>query len=144
MVYCGDAVFPWEVYRKAAEAFWDTDSDPHVRQGPSSFPDKDALMQLGDASLLEVMRTCRKQLSENPRDKVFGILGLLPVETQREFPVDYSQSVKTVYTDVVDYLISTTDRLDVIRESIHFPINVNNAGLPSWCPDCKYSKAIHM
>ncbi|OAK98292.1 HET-domain-containing protein, partial [Phaeosphaeriaceae sp. SRC1lsM3a] len=138
MVYCGDAVYPWDIYKKAAQAFWGSDSDPHVRQGPSSFPDKDALMQLGDASLLEVMRTCRKQLSENPRDKVFGILGLLPVATQREFPVDYSQSVKTVYTDVVDYLISTTDQLDVIRESIHFPIHVSNAGLPTWCPDWSY------
>jgi hypothetical protein len=100
------------------------------------------IMQRGDESLLEVMRTCRKKLSENPRDKVFGILGLLPEDTQREFPVDYSQSIKTVYTDVVDYLISTTDQIDVIRESIHFPIHVNTTGLPTWCPDCEFELLI--
>jgi hypothetical protein len=55
------------------------------------------------------MRACRKKLSENPRDKVFGILGMLPKQILREFPVDYKQSVKTVYIDVVDYIISTTE-----------------------------------
>jgi hypothetical protein len=59
--------------------------------------------------LLGVMRACRKKLSENPRDKVFGILGMLPKQILREFPVDYKQSVKTVYIDVVDYIISTTE-----------------------------------
>jgi hypothetical protein len=140
-VYCGHSILPWELYRQAADAFWGRDSDPHIRQGPASFPQMSEIMQRGDESLLEVMRTCRKKLSENPRDKVFGILGLLPEATQREFPVDYSQSVKTVYTDVVDYLISTTDQLDVIRESIHFPIHVNTTGLPTWYPDCKLKLA---
>jgi hypothetical protein len=135
MVYCGYSIFPWEVYQKAAEVYWDKESDPHIRQGPSSFPNRDTLKQLRDESLLEVMRACRKKLSENPRDKVFGILGLLSDTTQRDFPVDYSQSVKAVYTDVVDHLVSTTDKLDVIRETIHFPLHVNSTGLPSWCPD---------
>ncbi|KAL5118954.1 hypothetical protein ACEQ8H_003083 [Pleosporales sp. CAS-2024a] len=135
MVYCGQSVLPWEVYQTAADAFWGKDSDPHIRQGPSSFPDRNALLQLGDRSLLEIMRACRKKLSENPRDKVFGILGLVPEVNEHKFPVDYSESVKTVYTNVVDYLISTTDQIDVIRESIHFPLHVNTTGLPSWCPD---------
>ncbi|KAF3001383.1 hypothetical protein E8E13_006867 [Curvularia kusanoi] len=134
-VYCGHSHHPWEIYQTAADIFWDKDSDPHIRQGPSSFPDRNALRQLGDESLLEVLRVCRKKLSENPRDKVFGILGLLSEETQRDFPVDYSQSVKAVYTDVVDHLVSTTDSLDVIREAIHFPLHVNSTDLPSWCPD---------
>lgn len=137
-VYCGCSIFPWEVYRQAAQAFWPIEDDPHVRQGPSSFPDMKELVKLGDSSLLEVLRACRKKLSENPRDKVFGILGLLPETIQHEFPVDYNQSIKTVYTDVVDYLISTTERLDVIRESIHFPFPPSTTGLPSWCPDCVY------
>jgi hypothetical protein len=134
-VYCGRSVLPWETYLQAAQAFWDRNSDLHVRQGPSSFPDQSLLTQLDEESLLEVMRACRRKLSENPRDKVFGILGMLPQATQAMFPVDYSQSVKTVYIDVVDYLISSTEYLDVIRESIHFPVHVNTTGLPSWCPD---------
>ncbi|KAH7090323.1 heterokaryon incompatibility protein-domain-containing protein [Paraphoma chrysanthemicola] len=134
-VYCGDSVFSWEVYRRVAEIFWDKESDPHIRQGPASFPELESLWQLGDESMLEVMRACRKKLSENARDKVFGVLGLLPEETRRGFSCDYSQTIKTVYMDVVDFLVSATHQLDVIRESIHFPLHVNSMGLPSWCPD---------
>jgi hypothetical protein len=135
VVYCGFSVQPWETYRQAAEAFWGPESDPHLRQGPASFPDRSMLALFGNESLLEVMRACRKKLSENPRDKVFGILGMLPEDVQQEFPVDYSQSIKTVYTNVVAYLIFNTDCIDIIRESIHFPLHVNSTGLPSWCPD---------
>lgn len=135
LVYCGSSLFPWEIYLQAADAFWDKDIELHLRQGPSSFPNMSTLVDLGEESLLEVMRACRKKISENPRDKVFGILGMLPEATRNEFPVDYNQSIKTVYTDVVDYMITTTDQLDVIRESIHFPLHVNSTSLPSWCPD---------
>jgi hypothetical protein len=135
MVYCGYSMLPWETYRQTAELFWDSDSDPHIRQGPSSFPDRSLLTQLGDEGLLEAMRVCRRKLSEDPRDKVFGVLGMLPPAIQQEFPVNYSQSVRNVYIDVVDYLISTTDCLDVLRESIHFPLHVDITKFPSWCPD---------
>jgi hypothetical protein len=43
MVYCGDSVLSWEVYKEASGAIWDNESDPHVRQGPSSFPDMNSL-----------------------------------------------------------------------------------------------------
>ncbi|KAH7075820.1 heterokaryon incompatibility protein-domain-containing protein [Paraphoma chrysanthemicola] len=141
-VYCGDSVFSWEVYRRAAEIFWDKESDPHIRQGPATFPKLESLRQLGDESMLEVLRACRKKLSENARDKVFGVLGLLPEETQRGFSCDYSQSTKTVYMDVVDFLVSATNQLDVIRESIHFPLHVNSVGLPSWCPDWSHNPEV--
>jgi hypothetical protein len=136
MVYCGHSCLPWEVYRKAADAFWDDQSDPHVRQGPRSFPDRSDLLQYGNESLLEGLRAFRKKLSENPRDKVFGILGMVSEDTQRVLPVNYGLSVKTVYTDVVDHLISWTGRVDVIRESMVSPGGVSTTGLPTWCPDC--------
>lgn len=136
-VYCGSSQLPWEVYEAASNAFWEQENDPQLRQGPSSFPNVKSLMGLGAHTLLEVLRACRKKVSENPRDKVFGILGMLPEETRKELPVNYDQSIKTLYIDVVDHVVSSTRRLDIIRESIHFPLHVNPAGLPSWCPDCE-------
>lgn len=164
-VYCGSQKLPWHTYRLASYIFWRhrTDIDFYfpgtsapgfsqsissnqssysqalVHQGPSSLPDVGSLTDLGDASLLEIMRACRPKLTSDPRDKVFGILGILPEDTRAEFPIDYSLSVKEVYTNVVDYLLSTTERLDIIRESIHFPQPSTNGGgtplLPSWIPD---------
>ncbi|KAF1851755.1 HET-domain-containing protein [Cucurbitaria berberidis CBS 394.84] len=134
-VYCGSSKLPWEAYETVSNAFWGHVSDPQLRQGPSSFPNIASLVQLGANSLLEVLRACRNKFSENPRDKVFGVLGMLPEETRKELPIDYDQPVKALYIDVAAHIISSTGRLDVIRESIHFPVHVSSAGLPSWCPD---------
>jgi hypothetical protein len=85
--------------------------------------------------LLEVLYLCRTKLAADPRDKVFGILGLLPQEIRDQFPPNYSLSVKDVYTNVVDFLLTSTGRLDVICEAIHYPLHLSPIRLPSWVPD---------
>lgn len=87
------------------------------------------------------MRACRNKLTAVPLDKVYGILGLLSDRVRRDFPVNYKLSVKRLYLDVVDHILSTTQRVDVLRESIHFPLHVGNASLPSWCPDWSHIPA---
>ena len=160
-VYCGSSKLHWNVYKLASNVLWDHKADLDLTfpggyshesgqrasqnqftysqvlayQGPSSIPDIGSLMGLGEESLLEVMRACRRKLSADARDKVFGILGVLPEEIRTEFPVDYNLSVKEVYINVVDHLLFSTERLDVICESIHFPLHTSSANLPSWTPD---------
>ncbi|KAK2736972.1 heterokaryon incompatibility protein [Colletotrichum kahawae] len=160
-VYCGPRKLPWDVYREASHVFQrhkgDLDyyfpgnsqgrsyaraSQNHFTysqiltyQGPGSLPDVRAMRHYGEDSLLEVMRVCRRRFSSDPKDKVFGILGLLTEDVRKDFPVDYSLSVKEIYTNVVDFLISTTGRFDVICEAIHYPPHMNTASLPSWVPD---------
>lgn len=159
-VYCGSTKISWDVFEIASHIFFEhksildiqqsddlidkkqrrisqnhfTYSQVLVYQGPSSLPDVKVLMGL-EHPLLEVMRACRRKLTAKPHDKVFGILGVLPEHIRREFMVDYELSVKEVYIKVVDYVLSTTDRLDIIREAIHFPLHTGSAGLPTWCPD---------
>jgi hypothetical protein len=78
VVYCGSSKLPWYLHKKASDALWQHESDPYLWTGPSSFPDVQRLMVSGPNSLLEVLRACRRKLSENPRDKIFGVLGILP------------------------------------------------------------------
>jgi hypothetical protein len=59
----------------------------------------------------------------------------LPIEVRKEFLADYSVSVKEVYTEIVDYLLKTTERLDVICDAIHFPVYTGSANLSSFVPD---------
>lgn len=109
--------------------------------GPVSLPELDSLVSLGDGALLEVLRACRRKSSSDPKDKVFGILGVLDKEVREEFAVDYGKSAKDVYTDVVDVLLATTDRLDVICEAVHFPVYTSSANLPTWVPDWSHIPA---
>ncbi len=164
MVFCGGTTeLPWRVYQKAAHMFQyhkkDLDSlssatsvqssslnlalpSPFsysqvlVYEGPNSLLDMDSANSLlREGSLLNIMRAYRRKLASDPRDKIFGILGVLPEDVRKEFLVDYSLSIKEVYTNVADFLLSTTNCLDVICESIHFPKQAGVANLPSWVPD---------
>lgn len=161
VVYCGSTRLPWDVYKEASRVFQrhkgDVDyyfpansqgrtyaraSQNHFTysqilayQGPGSLPDVRSLVHFGEESLLEVMRACRRKFASDPKDKVFGILGLLSEDVRNEFSVDYGLSVKEIYTNVVDFLACTTGKLDVLCESIHYPLHTNTAGLPSWVPD---------
>ncbi|KAF2968002.1 hypothetical protein GQX73_g5554 [Xylaria multiplex] len=162
-VYCGDSVsLPWGIYKRAARAFErhkrDLDSyfpvdllprdrrqstlltplsysQALVYEGPNSLYDCGSLDEFGEESLLYVMRTYRRKLTSEPRDRIFGILGILPEVVRKGFPVDYNKSVKDIYTDVVDFLLYTTECLDVICESIHYPKQTSANKLPSWVPD---------
>jgi hypothetical protein len=160
-VHCGSTKLQWAVYQRASDAFrrhradldyyfpvGRTDSRRHtsslnqfsysqvlVYQGPGSLLDLRSDMGLGEGSLLEVLRACRRKLASDAKDKLYGILGVLPEETRKEFRADYSLSVKDVYTEVVDYLLKTTERLDVICDAIHFPVHTGSANLPSYVPD---------
>jgi len=134
-VYCGSSILPWHLYKKASEALWQHESGPYFWEGPSTFPEVQHLSALGPNSLLEVLRACRTKLSENPRDKIFGVLGLLPNDIRERLHVSYDTAVKSLYLDVAQLIISSTHRLDVIRESIPFPVQVSTVDLPTWCPN---------
>ena len=161
-VYCGTTCLDWRVYMTVSEAFTRHRSDIDryypgglydesgklwqsanqfsysqvlIHQGPGSFSNLKPILNLGDISLLQVLRLCRKKLAFDPRDKVFGILGVLPENIRDNFRVDYSLSAKEAYTDVVDYLLSTTERVDIICEAIYFPLCSSSMKLPTWVPD---------
>lgn len=160
-VYCGSTKLPWTVYQKASKTFsrHRTELDVYfpgsqrngrratvaptqfsysqvlVYEGPGSLPNLKSYVGLGQDSLLEVLRACRRKLASDPRDKLFAVLGALPEETRMEFRADYSLSVKDVYTEVVDYLLKTTESLDVVCDAIHFPVHTGSADLPSYVPD---------
>jgi len=114
-----------------------------VHQGPASFPDfrlfRDAHRDDNPNAtiLLDALCSCRRKFAADPRDKVFGILGVLPPRIREEFTPDYSLAPKEVYTDVVDYLLTTTSSLNVICEAVHFPLHSNAVthSLPSFVPD---------
>ncbi|KAK0627192.1 heterokaryon incompatibility protein-domain-containing protein [Immersiella caudata] len=145
-VYCGSSTLPWKVYKDAnnvfrqhesfiAHRFIDTSrttqrsfSDVLAWCGPGSFPDPEGLKR----GLLWVLRTCREKLASDPRDKVFGILGVCP-GIPTELSPDYSRPVREVYVDVVDHLLATTMRMDVVCEAIRNPNAATD--LPSWVPD---------
>lgn len=87
-----------------------------------------------DSLLLHILRLSRTKLASDPKDRVYGILGILPNELRDKFRVNYQLPIKEIYIDVVEILLGS-GHVDVICESIHFPAQISNANLPSWVPD---------
>lgn len=86
---------------------------------------------------LHVLRLSRTKLASDPKDRVYGILGILPQEIHDRLEVNYQLSIKQIYIDVVQILLDS-GHMDVICEAIHFPPQISNANLPSWVPDWSY------
>jgi Heterokaryon incompatibility protein (HET) len=73
----------------------------------------------------------------DPRDKVYGLLGLASdVQQQDEesdmMVPDYNKPLATVYAETTRFVVTRTGRLDILRvcEGFH-----RMPGLPSWTPD---------
>jgi hypothetical protein len=158
-VYCGPTTLPWKSYQCVSKlfsqyrnelAFNNRVQDKRrlatfpghfskeqilIHQGPASLPNLTHPRWYGEEALLRVLRTCRRKLASDPRDKLYGILGVLPTHIQKCFCVDYKLTVKDVYTGIVKFLLHETGKLDAICEAIHFPIHTSSTNVPTFVPD---------
>ncbi|KAH6876320.1 heterokaryon incompatibility protein-domain-containing protein [Thelonectria olida] len=76
--------------------------------------------------------------TSNPRDKVYGTLGLLETGTVPALPVRYTASVEDVYLDCAIHCIETTSSLDILSSIV----GPGCPSLPSWVPDCRIESRI--
>ena len=103
-----------------------------------------------NSTLLDVLSRFRATYSTDPRDKIYGLLGL--ATDNLDIIPDYNKSPQDVYIDVVRAQINATQDLDIITQSLwplgHTPSTSSNAAyiysqqpsylvenLPSWLPN---------
>ncbi|KAK7714059.1 hypothetical protein SLS64_004156 [Diaporthe eres] len=103
------------------------------RQILTSYPEDKPRVMAGVTPLAEYSHMVDQFDATNPRDKIYGLLGLgMPSDVQFLAP-DYSQSVADVYTR------ATARFLIQYQELIWLQFDNDNKSprhaLPSWCPD---------
>ncbi|KAH9877994.1 hypothetical protein J1614_003211 [Plenodomus biglobosus] len=87
-----------------------------------------------DRDTLGTLLRCRSSLATNPRDKVFGVLGLTTDAHTLDFRPDYKSEVHEAYTDIAFAIIKLEGSLDVLG----VPRGTGPSAaplLPSWAPD---------
>jgi len=153
-VHCGPGALPWSVFASATDLFKEHKPDLirafmgrfYSNGLRGSFPWEIYLCYhgpgllsrpsvLGITGFLRTLLAHRSKRCTEPRDRVYGVLGVVSEEVRTQFPVDYNISLVEVYTNVVDYLLMKNQILDVICASIHFPKHQSIERLPSWVPD---------
>lgn len=82
-----------------------------------------------DLPLSETLNNLRFLHSSNPRDKVYGILGLAK---SAQLEADYSLSVEATYERATRSIITESGMLDVLSQAL---VSQKSLQLPSWVPD---------
>ncbi|KAI0128025.1 heterokaryon incompatibility protein-domain-containing protein [Xylariales sp. AK1849] len=88
----------------------------------------------GKSSLLDVLARFKYALATDPRDKIYGLLGLA---TDPHVVISYEKTAQQVYTDVTASIIHAAGNLDIICQSPwrRFDQKGRLEGLPSWAAD---------
>lgn len=94
---------------------------------------QDVFQSWGYRGFVDILATFQYRQCFNPRDKVFGLLGLAPESFRSKIILDYSRSPEEVFTDVVLAAIAETGNLNVL--SYIYGRRARNLNLPSFIPD---------
>ena len=94
-------------------------------------------------SFMQIAAMCRDTVSTDPRDKIYGILGLaaeFELNGEANLIPDYSQTVAKVYITATAFVIRS--RADLACLTLVCDHSLKKIeGLPSWCPDYSASVA---
>lgn len=85
-----------------------------------------------NSTLLDVLARFKSTTATDPRDKIYGLLGLV---SQHDITVDYNKTTQQVYTDVAVSLINGSANLDILCQSPWSDLAYRMPDLPTWVPD---------
>ncbi|RSL52458.1 hypothetical protein CEP54_010913 [Fusarium duplospermum] len=117
IIQCGHSQMPWLIFSNAVCSL-----ESKGNQFPNSFQDA-----------LQAPVRMTPDPKPYPRDKVYGLLGLLPPEFRQKITPDYDAPVAKVYTDTALALIEHTRRLDLL--GVWNPEKSRETDCPSWVLD---------
>lgn len=86
--------------------------------------------------LLETLANCSSRNATDPRDKIYGLLGLCRREG---FEADYSESVSETYCRLVEHLMRWHRNLDVLSAVQYNCLRRDE--IPSWAPDWRNQRS---
>lgn len=89
--------------------------------------------QMEHIELLDLLHAFRERLSSDPRDKIFGLLGL--IQRDPRYPAlhaDYSLSTETVYQEIFISFLKDTGNLNLLVRQTEVERTLD---LPTWIPD---------
>lgn len=94
--------------------------------------DTEQLVQAGRAKgqFMCMLDLGRKSLAMDPKDKVYGLLGMLEASLSDHIVPDYNATVSQVFTDFAKAFIVANNSLELLEQCTW-----STKGMPSWVPD---------
>ncbi len=94
----------------------------------------DPLVSAPTRDLLTMLHMTRNCSSTDPRDKIYGLLGLVGERLQSLIPIDYSQSVDEVMTRAAAAIIISREDFEILAYA-SLRVRRTQKSLPTWVPD---------
>jgi hypothetical protein len=149
LMLCGECTIDWNELLRAARAMYASIGSTissirnqqirrsvlvldSAKKGFNLHPTK---REIGN--LIVLMKKTNTSNCEDPRDKLIGLIGVMPEADRADIEADYSKSVDQVYSDWAWKRITRRHRLDVLSACE----DSGRKGLPSWVPDFRSSWA---
>ena len=153
-VLCGERTLPWALFPRVFDLLSKTDEvintyiTNELLEVNFQF-DLAIWPNLETVSEIQVLQDCRSRgqrvnmyrllflsrtvFATDPRDKVYGMLGLMDDSVARLIKPDYTDTVVNVYRSFALATIEGTGSLDILRHS--GSIDDARSNIPSWLPD---------
>jgi hypothetical protein len=97
------------------------------------------LVQPDVTTMMQLLRYQSLRQTTDPRDKIYGVVGLVRVWRNGGLPVDYGLSVRHVYAMAFKYTVEQYQRLHILVHQARTTGAQRLAELPSWCPDWNHN-----
>lgn len=105
-IYWGEHCAPWDVFFRFAERCHPDQESAESRSARQLYSQRKA--KHSDSFLLcNLVEDCRDSLCEEPRDKIYGFVGIAHDCQNGSLPVDYSKSLYELYQDMLRYKCNT-------------------------------------
>jgi hypothetical protein len=150
---CGHRSISWDTFifgftmtfvnGKRASGGWPEDENfigalAQIREWVHRSESVPSVHYLHPVTLLDLLHDCRIFEATDPRDKVYGLLGIAPPDSEAtSVQVDYSKSVEEVYEDLANLILSSSGNLDLL--SVPQNSSQFSQRLPSWAPDWSHT-----
>jgi len=132
VMQCGKIVFDWALLSDIAFARA-SKRMPSLVSSQLSLEVMRAARDAGQSlTLFKALRLCRQLSCTNPRDRVYGMLGIASDEAKTHIKVEYTRSVEDIYTDAALAVLLTDEQPMLLLSNV---VCDSTLSLTSWVPD---------
>ncbi|KAK8113054.1 hypothetical protein PG984_013580 [Apiospora sp. TS-2023a] len=143
VVWCGPKVIPWDCLAHLCNEIRVQEFQPSPKAAflhssqYQNFSALDNFRKNRTMPLSHLLQCTRGYQATDPRDKLYALLGMASDVSYDELVPDYTQSVKSVYLNLVSFMVSRLHNLDVISSG---RLSSQIGTTPSWLPDWRVSQ----
>ena len=137
ILQCGNEVVPWNLIRLSVLRL--------VRKNSPSLSLSKALRRIRNSfcwphyTPLELLAGNEGRKCTDPRDRIYGILGLIPEQLAERIPINYALPFAEVFKQSFLELMRYSNRLDALQ---YGRMHNRTLGLPTWVPTWSDSRGV--